>query len=80
MRLFINLLLSLIVISALSCSQNTENNDHSFDRKLGFSTGPNIGEKVPAFQLPDQDGNIKSLNDLVGENGAIINFHRSASW
>jgi hypothetical protein len=64
----------------MSCLYFNEKEDYGVDTKLGFSTGPNIGEKVPVFRLPDQNGNVKSLNDLVGENGAIINFYRSASW
>jgi len=57
----------LFIVSILSCSQHNENKDKAIDTKIGFSTGPNIGEKVPAFNLPDQDGNIKSLDELVGK-------------
>ena len=70
----------LVVVCAISCSQYNKNKDHGIDTGLGFSSGPNVGEKIPVFSLPDQNGNIKSVNDLIGENGAIINFHRSASW
>ena len=50
------------------------------DAELGFSTGPAIGATVPDFTLPDQYGQSRNLTNLVGRNGAILNFFRSASW
>jgi hypothetical protein len=46
----------------------------------GFRTGPAIGEKVPEFTLPDQTGHSRSLHDLVGPNGLLLVFSRSADW
>jgi hypothetical protein len=46
----------------------------------GFRTGPAIGEKVPEFTLPDQTGRSRSLHDLVGPNGLLLVFSRSADW
>jgi len=44
-----------------------------------FSKGPEIGEKVPEFTLPDQCGNaVRYRPD--GKRKALILFHRSASW
>ena len=80
MKLFINILLLLIMLIIVACSQNSDINDYPIDPKLGFSTGPNINEKVPEFSLADQDGIIKSLTEMIGENGALILFFRSASW
>jgi len=37
---------------------------------------PRIGEKAPAFVLPDQNGKRVSLTDLVSPNGAILIFYR----
>lgn len=48
-------------------------NDH-------YSTGPEPGERVPHFALPDQDGHMRSLADLTGANGLLLVFHRSADW
>ncbi len=42
--------------------------------------GPQIGERVPDFSLPDQHGRIQTLESIMGENGAMILFHRSADW
>jgi hypothetical protein len=37
---------------------------------------PRIGEKAPAFVLPDQNGRRVSLTDLVSPNGAVLIFYR----
>lgn len=42
--------------------------------------GPQIGEQVPGFALPDQNGNIQTLESIMGERGAMLVFHRSANW
>ena len=44
------------------------------------SLGPQVGESVPAFALPDQDGAIQTLDSIMGERGAMLLFHRSADW
>ena len=44
------------------------------------SLGPQVGEQVPAFSLPDQNGRIRTLDSVLGRNGAILLFHRSADW
>ena len=80
MKFFINILLLLNMLIITTCSQNNKSNEYPIDPKLGFSTGPNINEKVPEFSLSDQDGTIKSLAERVGENGALLIFFRSASW
>ena len=42
--------------------------------------GPQVGERVPDFALPDQHGRIRTLDSIMGERGAMILFHRSADW
>ena len=44
------------------------------------SLGPQLGEVVPAFRLPDQNGTSWTLDDVLGPNGALLLFHRSADW
>ncbi len=39
-----------------------------------------IGERVPDFSLPDQHGRIHTLESIMGPNGAMVLFHRSADW
>jgi hypothetical protein len=45
-----------------------------------MKTGPEIGATIPPFQLPDQDGNPRSLKDLAGLKGLVLAFVRSADW
>ncbi len=42
--------------------------------------GPQVGELVPDFSLPDQNGRIWTRDSILGPNGAILLFHRSADW
>ena len=42
--------------------------------------GPQVGDQVPDFSLPDQFGAIQTLQSIMGEQGAMIVFHRSANW
>ncbi len=44
------------------------------------SLGPQVGERVPGFSLPDQTGQIWTLESILGPNGALLLFHRSADW
>ena len=46
----------------------------------GYSTGPEPGQRVPAFSLPDQTGSARNIRDLTGRNGLFLVFHRSADW
>jgi hypothetical protein len=46
----------------------------------GYATGPNPGERIPAFTLPDQQGAPRSLENLAGPNGLLLVFYRSADW
>ena len=44
------------------------------------SLGPQVGEQVPVFSLPDQNGQVRTLESILGPNGALLLFHRSADW
>ncbi len=44
------------------------------------SLGPQVGERVPDFELKDQFGKTHSLDSIMGSNGAMLLFHRSADW
>ncbi len=47
---------------------------------LNVQTGPAVGERVPDFTLPDWAGRSWSLSDLLGPEGLIVVYHRSAGW
>jgi hypothetical protein len=45
-----------------------------------YATGPEPGQRIPAFSLPDQSGELRSVPDLAGPGGLLLVFHRSADW
>jgi len=73
--------LTILVFTASPLfSQNPHINSYPIDPELGFSTGPEIGERVPDVSLLDQFGELRRLKDLLGKNGAVLNLYRSADW
>ncbi len=42
--------------------------------------GPQVGEQVPDFSLPDQNGEIWTRQSIMGPEGAMLVFVRSADW
>ena len=42
--------------------------------------GPRPGETVPSFSLVDQHGAPRDLQSLMGSNGLMLVFSRSADW
>jgi cytochrome oxidase Cu insertion factor (SCO1/SenC/PrrC family) len=42
--------------------------------------GPQVGDALPEFSLRDQQGQVRSLKSLLGTNGAVVVFFRSADW
>jgi hypothetical protein len=42
--------------------------------------GPQVGERVPEFSLPDQNGKPQTLQSIMGPKGAMLVFIRSADW
>jgi hypothetical protein len=45
-----------------------------------IKTGPEIGHPAPAFSAQDQDGRTQTLKSIMGPNGAMLVFFRSADW
>lgn len=42
--------------------------------------GPQVGDVVPAFSLTDQNGQTQTIQSIMGPNGAMLVFSRSADW
>jgi hypothetical protein len=42
--------------------------------------GPQVGELVPDFSLPDQNGKLWTRDSIMGAKGAMLVFIRSADW
>ena len=46
----------------------------------GHATGPNVGDRLPDFQLPDTRGNLIDFHQSRGDSKAVVVFFRSAVW
>jgi len=44
------------------------------------STGIAVGQKIPPFSLPDQNGKTQNFQSIRGPKGAALYFMRSADW
>jgi hypothetical protein len=54
--------------------------DNAWMQAPPTSTGIAVGQKIPSFSLPDQNGKAQTFNSIKGPNGAAIYFMRSADW
>ena len=45
-----------------------------------IKTGPDVGQQVPTFSARDQEGRNQTLKSIMGPNGAMLVFFRSADW
>ena len=43
-------------------------------------TGPEVGERLPDFVLPDKDGHRVDFHKTRGNAKAVVVFYRSAVW
>ena len=46
----------------------------------GHSSGPEVGERLPDFPLPDAGGQIVAFRADRGSAKAAVVFYRSAVW
>jgi hypothetical protein len=42
--------------------------------------GPQVGERIADFRLHDQNGKVWTRDSLMGPNGLMLVFSRSADW
>ncbi len=42
--------------------------------------GPAVGQPIPRFEAPDQDGRRRDFASLTGPDGLVLVFFRSADW
>jgi hypothetical protein len=45
-----------------------------------MTLGPAVGQSIPPFRADDQDGRPRDLASLMGPNGLVLVFFRSADW
>ena len=44
------------------------------------SLGPQVGDRIADFSLEDQQGAARTLDSIMGPNGAMLVFSRSVDW
>jgi hypothetical protein len=42
--------------------------------------GPQVGDRLPDFSLPDTTGRMRTLADLTGPEGLVLVFNQSTDW
>ena len=72
--------LAVALASSLLCQ--TPGRDHTPPRqKIDVSKlGPQVSERVSDFSLNDQNGQVWTLQSIMGRKGAMLVFIRSADW
>ncbi len=71
MRIAGSLLLALLLAVVSAGAQRA-----SASRPVPFG----VGDRIPEFHAPDQDGKDRQFADLVGAKGLVIFFFKSADW
>jgi hypothetical protein len=46
----------------------------------GQPTGPEVGERLPDFELPDAQGRLVRFHEDRGRSKAAVVFYRSVVW
>ena len=70
------LIIGICILFFMQTSANAQDREEIDVTALG----PQVGEQIPEFALPDQNGTVQTLESIMGEEGAMIVFHRSADW
>ena len=75
-RTLIHLAIGVIALAAVHMNAQQQARTKVDVSKLG----PQVGDKVPDFSLPDQTGTVRTLQSIMGPKGAMLLFIRSADW
>ena len=76
-----NLTTTAVLVSALwAGSVNAGQAPEGRQRIDVAKLGPQVGQRVPDFDLPDQTGRMRNLQSIMGPRGAMLVFFRSADW
>jgi hypothetical protein len=49
-------------------------------QNANLKTGPEVGNRIPLFDLVDQNGKHQTFASLRGPRGLVLAFIRSADW
>ena len=84
-KLFTQFVSTVGILASLLCShcllaQTDAGRRPPRTEKSKLNTGPEVGQKIPSFRAPDQNGKMQDFNSIRGPNGAMVVFVRSADW
>ena len=81
-NLSLHLMATLAGLLAFASVANGQDANESAERQpiIVAELGPQVGEQVPDFDLRDQFGRPRNLDSIMGPNGVMLLFHRSADW
>jgi len=79
MKIFKLLWMALFLGGALA-AQSSAGTQTARPRIDVSKLGPQVGERVPEFNLNDQSGKSWTLQSIMGPKGAMLVFVRSADW
>lgn len=71
---------ALGVVAAMTAGPVAEIQQASRITPDGHGVGPQVGDTIPDFSLPDGQGRLHARASLMGPKGATIVFFRSADW
>ncbi len=54
--------------------------ENSSTKNVSATIGLRVGQKVPTFAAHDQFGHEQTSETLMGSNGTVFLFFRSADW
>ena len=81
-NLSLHLMATLACLLAFAGGAVAQDSDGAAKRQpiIVAELGPQVGEQVPDFELRDQFGQPQNLESIMGPNGVMLLFHRSADW
>jgi len=68
---------ALLLTGLLALPVSAQQNPPSIDVAR---LGPQVGEQVADFRLEDHQGQVWTRDSIMGPNGAMLVFSRSADW
>jgi hypothetical protein len=70
----------LVVVLAFALVQRWPDEEPEPYGRAYARRGPQVGERLPDFSLPDTTGRSRTFADLAGPQGLVLVFNQSADW
>ena len=79
-RLRIGAGIGLLAILVLALVQKWPQEEPEPYGRAYAARGPQVGDRLPDFSLPDTSGRARTFADLTGPQGLVLVFNQSADW